>query len=124
MASISSPKTHLYIHNPEPVFKARVNMPTVTYPVSELIFDTVTLGAYTDVEFDATLLLGTTEGADDLGRVRVRTLTTSTTIPIGRAGRGVEDGLLDVQDNAFITVLDDYRVWAKIPWFDIDPDTG
>jgi hypothetical protein len=114
------PKLHLYLHEPAVLFKARVNMASVTYPVSSLTYDTVTLGAFGDVTFDATLLLGTTEGADDLGRVRVKDIPTSSTIPVARASRGIEDGQLDVQDNAYITVLDDYRIWAKIPYFDLD----
>lgn len=114
------PKPHLYLWEPVPIFKARVNMSSVTYPVSELTYDGVTLGAFGDVAFDATLLLGTAEGLDDLGRVRVKSVPDADSIPVARASRGVEDGQLDVQDNAYITILDDYRVWAKIPYFDLD----
>lgn len=113
-------KPYLYLHTPTPLFKARVNMATVTYPVSSLVYDGVTLGAFADITFDATLLLGTFEGGDDLGRVRVKSLADVNSIPIGRASQGIEDGMLDVQDNAFITVLHDYRVWAKLPYFDLD----
>lgn len=113
------PKPHLYIHTPVPIFKARVNMAVVTYPISVLTYDGVTLGAFGDVAFDATLLLGTAEGLDDLGRVRVKSVPDSDSIPVARSSRGVEDGTLDVQDNAYITILDDYRVWAKIPYFDL-----
>lgn len=95
-------------------------MSTITYPSIQLTFDTVTLGAYTDVLPDMTLLLGTSEGADDLGRVRVKYLASSVAIPIPRTSQGIEDGQLSIQDNAYITVLDDYRVWAKIPYFDLD----
>lgn len=115
------PIPHLYIHTPVPLFKARVNMPgTVTYPLSDITFDGVTLGAYTDTHQDLTVLLGTTDGADDLGRVRIKGVPTSTTLPIPRTSRGNQDGLLDIVDNAYITVLWDYRPWAKIPYYDID----
>lgn len=109
---------HLYIHTPTPLFKARVNMPgAVTYPITAITFDTVSLGAYTDLEFDMTLVLGSTDGADDLGRVRVQKTATSTQIPVARVSRGVEDGSLEIVDNAYITVYaDDFRVWAKLPW--------
>lgn len=114
------PKLHLYFHTPQPVFKARVNMASATYPVSSITYDGVTLGSYTDIEFDSTLLLGTSDGADDLGRVRVQKPANSTQIFVSRSSRGIEDGQLDVQDNAYITVLNDFRVWARLPYFDLD----
>jgi len=108
---------HLYLNTPTAIFKARVNMPgTITYPVTELTFDGVTLGAFGDIPPDATLILGTTDGADDLGRVRVQNVATSSTIPVGRVSQGTEDGTLSVTDNAYITVWNEYRVWAKIPY--------
>lgn len=116
---------HLYFDIPPAIFKARINMSSIVYPVTDLTFDGVTLGAYTDLIPDHTLLLGTTEGGDDLGRVRVQKFATSTSIAVGRISQGNEDGTLDVQDNAYITVLDDYRPWAKIPRMilDNDPET-
>lgn len=90
---------------------------TITYPLTSITFDGVTLGAYTDIYEDLTVLLGTTDGADDLGRVRIKGAPTSTTIPLPRTSRGVQNGLLNVQDNAYITVLWDFRPWAKIPFF-------
>lgn len=114
------PKLHLYFHTPMPVFKARVNMVSTTYPVSAITFDNVTLGSYTDIAFDMTILLGTTEGADDLGRHRVQKPATADTIYVARSSRGIEDGQLDVDDNAYITILDDFRVWARLPYFNLD----
>lgn len=118
MPSHASPNLKLFLHIPTPLFQARVNMPgTITYPVTELIFDTVTLGAYTGIEFDMTLLLGTAAGLDDLGRVRVQKAATATAIPVARISQGVEDGTLYVQDNAYITVWgDDFRVWSRLPY--------
>ena len=114
---------HIYFDIPTVVFKARVNLASASYPLLVLPFDTVTVGAYGDLIPDMTLLLGTTEGADDLGRVRVHNFATSTYIPVGRISHGEGDGTLSVQDNAYITVLDDYRVWSKIPRMIIDPET-
>lgn len=112
---------YLYIHQPTAIFKARVNMPgTITYPITSLIFDGVTLGAFGDVFFDMTILLGSADGLDDLGRTRVQNNATSTTIPLMRTSQGVEDGELTIVDNAYITVLDDFRVWSKIPRIDDD----
>ena len=75
-------------------------------PSPTITFDGVTTGAYTDVAADMTLLLGSSAGADDYGRVRVQNVATSTTIPIPRTSAGIEDGQLTIVDNAYITVLD------------------
>lgn len=114
-------KPHLYIHQPSAIFKARVNITeAISYPISAIPFDNVTLGDYTDIQPDSTILLGTTEGADDLGRVRAKHLSEEGQVNIPRTAKGVEDGLLVLQDEAYITVLDDYRVWGKIPYFDLE----
>lgn len=108
---------HLYFYQAPAVLKARVNMPgTITYPVTELTFDGVTLGDYTDVVADLTLLLGSTDGGDEYGRTRVQNVATSTTIPVGRVSQGNNDGELNVVDNAFVTVLLEFRVWSKLPY--------
>ncbi len=120
MPATSTPILHLYLHQPAALFKARVNMASITYPVTALVFDTVTLGAFGDIQADMTLTLGSAEGLDDLGRVRVQNVATSTTIPIGRISQGLEDGTLSVADNMYITVWDDYRVWAKLPYYNVD----
>lgn len=116
---------HVYFDTPPVVFKARVNMASVSYPVTHLQYDGVTVGAFGDIIPDMTLVLGTTDGADDLGRVRVQNVADATLIAIGRISQGVEDGTLDIEDNAYITIYDDYRVWSKIPRMilDDDPDT-
>jgi hypothetical protein len=95
-------------------------MTSITYPVSQITYDNVTLGAFADVQFDATLVLGTAEGLDDLGRVRVFGAADATNIYIARSAKGYEDGTLVIQNDAYITVWDDYRVWAKIPYFNTD----
>jgi hypothetical protein len=116
-------QTHLFMLSPTPVFRARVNMPgTITYPLAELTFDGVTTGLFTDALPPRTLLLGTSAGDDDLGRQRIRRNPTSTVLKVGRSSQGTNDGELDVQDNAYITVLDDYRVWARIPYIDLSDD--
>ena len=103
-----------------PVFQARVNMPSVSWPVDELTFDGVFWGAYEDIRPGMLLRLGTEHDTDDRGRQRVRGEATATTIPVGRSSLGSADGELYVQDNLYISVFEDYRVWAKTPY--IAPD--
>jgi len=111
----------LFLLDPPIIFAARVNQgPGFDNPLDEITYDTVTVGSYTQVYRGMTVLLGTTPGGDDLGRQRIRKSPTSTLLRVGRSSRGNGDGQLNPQDNAYITVLWDHRVWAKIPY--IDPD--
>lgn len=113
----------MFLLQPAVVFRARVNMNSVTYPVTQITYDNVTQGAYTAIKPNMTLLLGTSAGADDLGRTRVHVNgATSSVIRVGMSSTGTRDGELTVDDNAYITVLNDYRVWAKPPY--IDPSDG
>lgn len=113
----------LFLLQPVTVFAARVNQASFTYPLAEVTFDSVTTGTYASVIPGMTVLFGTTAGADDLGRQRVRKAATSDTFYIGRSSQGNRDGEVNLQDNAFITVLYDFRVWAKIPYADVSSDT-
>lgn len=109
------------ILSPTVIFKARVAQASFSYPIATVTFDTVTVGAYTDLEPGQTVIFGTSEGSDDLGRQRVRGAT-STVLSFGRSSQGGHDGEVNLEDNAYIEVWSDHRVWAKIPY--IDPDTG
>jgi hypothetical protein len=83
-------------------------------------YDGVTVGNYALLERDLTILFGTTDGGDDLGRQRVRKEATSTVIYFGRSSNGTNDGEVALANDAYITVLNDRRVWAKIP-YDTEP---
>lgn len=110
----------LYIHAPAVMLAARVNQAAAVYPLAEITFDGVTTGAFGNVQPGMTLLLGTAAGRDDLGRQYIRKAATSNTLYVGRSSNGTHDGELSVADNAYITVLWEYRVWARAPR--IDPD--
>jgi len=110
----------LFLLDPDTVFAARVNQSSFSYPLDEVTFDGVTTGAYGDIEAGMTVLFGTSAGDDDLGRQRIREAATSDTLYIGRSSEGERDGEVDLEDDAYITVLNDFRVWAKIPYIDDD----
>lgn len=118
-----APKLHLYFDTPEPIFKARVNMPPVeiTYPANSIDYDTVTLGDWEDIPEGSLLTLGTTEEGDDLGRIRVK-IGEEDNIRIARSSKGNEDGMVDIRDNAYITVWDDFRVYAKLPYYAVNSE--
>ncbi|MHC4617382.1 MAG: WD40/YVTN/BNR-like repeat-containing protein [Planctomycetota bacterium] len=106
---------YLFVHAADTVFAARVDQTEFTYPLYEVDFDSVTVGAFGDIAPGMTVLFGSTAGASDLGRQRIRKDATSSTLFVGWSSRGIRDGELNLADNAYITVLDDYRAWAKIP---------
>jgi len=111
----------LFLLQPTVVFAGRVNLATATYPIQEIPFDGVTTGAYGDILPGMTVIIGSTAGASDYGRQRIRRIATSTTIYVGRSSRGQNFGELNVLDNAYITVLDMREVWAKISYLSADP---
>ncbi len=113
-------RLRLYLLSPAVVFAARVNQASFTYPLAEVTYDTVTTGAYGDIQVGSTVLFGTAAGLDDLGRQRIRKSADATKIYIGASSQGIRDGEVDLADNAYITVLDDYRVWSKPPRIEDD----
>lgn len=109
-------RQYVYISRPATVFAARIDMASVSYPLTSITFDTVTTGTYTDIEPGMTLLLGSSAGASDYGIQRVRSAATSSTIPVGRTSQGTRVGELTIVNDAYITVLNERRVWSKIPY--------
>jgi hypothetical protein len=105
---------------------ALVNQGAFTYPLHSITVDTVSgpaaSASWQNVRSEMTVLFGSTAGGDDLGRQRVRTtMTSATTLNIGRSSQGIRDGEVDLSDDIYVTVLDDFRAWAQIPY--IDPNT-
>lgn len=109
----------LFILAPTVVLAARVNLVTATYPISWVPVDGITSGALANVKSGMTLMIGSAAGKDDYGRQRVKEVSGSS-IKVGRSSQGINDGELNVADNAYVTVLDDHRIWSKS--VRIDPD--
>lgn len=110
----------LFLLAPTAVFAARINAASFAYPIDEVQFDGVTTGSYSNILPNMTVLFGSTAGASDLGMSRVRKLADSDTLFFGRSSQGSHLGEVDLADNCYITILNDYRVWSKTPF--IDPD--
>jgi len=108
----------LYILAPTIVMKARVNMASVTYPLAAITYDGASVGTYSDINIGQTILIGSSDGAYDLGRTYLRASPTSSSLPIGWSSRGTRAGEVDATDNAYITVLDTYEVWKKVQRLD------
>lgn len=106
----------LFLHQPTVVFAARVNQASFTWPLASVTYDTVTTGAYTDIQDSQTILFGSTAGASDLGQARVRLTPTSTVLYFGLSSQGSNVGEVNPVDNCYITVLDTLLVWSKVPY--------
>lgn len=95
------------IPQPAVVYTARVNgAPAGTDLLTEIAYDTAS-GTLADVLPGMTLLIGTSAGASDRGQARVRKAPTSSILYIGTESE------IDVQDNDFLTVLDEFGLWEK-----------
>lgn len=107
---------YLVLLKPTIVFRALVNMASVTYSTASITFDTVTVGAYTDILPGMTVRIGSATKKSDYGTTYVRAAATSTTIPIGWSSQGHDrPGEVDLVDNAYVEVLDMREIWMETP---------
>ena len=120
----------LFVGAPSTVMTARVNQGAFTYPLDEVTIDTVGGPSggtsWQDVHAEMTVVFGTAAGLDDLGRQRVRSsLAAATAIKIGRSSQGARDGEVNLAEDAYVTVYNDFRAWAQIPYINpaTDPPT-
>jgi hypothetical protein len=99
---------YLAIEAPAAVFAARVNQSfDTTDSITEVIFDGVTTGAYTDILPGMTAWIGSGAGLDDLGQCRIRKAATSSILYLG------ETSEIAWTDNLYITVVNEFGLWAK-----------
>lgn len=95
------------------IFAARVNQSVFATSFAQITFDTVTVGAYTDVEDGQTVLISHTADRRDaffVGRVRADNsgvVSTSTVLNVNETSAAVAN-------NDYIFVLDDYRIHDRL----------
>jgi hypothetical protein len=112
----------LYLHKPAVIMAAQVDLHgnAPVYPQNEVDFKNVTAGSHTALRPGMTVLYGTAAGKDDLGRNRIARLSVdypTFRTEVGRFSQGTGDGEVTLVENSYMTVLEDHRVWAKIPQF-------
>lgn len=125
---------YLWVHKPTVVFAAELHYTnTTTYGKNAtnahiwnyLFFQNVTTGSNdaSEVLEGMTLLLGTTAGAYDLGRVRVKqVVNVNPPNAYGLkiwASNNIHDGEVFPASTAYITVLDQYLPWFKPPYYGV-----
>jgi hypothetical protein len=102
------------IHKPAVVYSARINQVFTTWDgVAELTYDGGS-GTLANVLPGMTVYVGSNAGAYDKGMIRVRKAPTATVLYIG------ETSDIAYQDNDYLTVVDEFGLWAKHPTLDDD----
>lgn len=101
------------VFQPRSIMKCLVNDSGITDGARTITYDTVSLGGYSSVEAGMTLLIGTSAGDDDIGRVRIRSATSSQFI--------VAENSIAWANNLFLTVLRYWEVWPIYPRIISDP---
>lgn len=94
--------------HPKTILAARINQAFLSRDkITSVMFDTVTAGSYTNIVPGMTVWIGSAPGKCDVGICRVRTTATSNRIYIG------ETSEVYFTDNQYITVINEYGIWAK-----------
>lgn len=109
-----STRLWLSIFEPQAIFKAQINDASITRGARTITFNNVTLGAFTAIENGFSMWVGSTPGAQDRGKVRVRSAT-STTVVVS------ENSNVDWADDLYITVFRYVELWPVYPRIIQDP---
>lgn len=105
---------YLSIFQPTTIFQARINDTGITKGARSITYDTVSLGSFGVIESGMTLLVGTTAGARDVGKIRIRSATSSV-ITVS------ENSNIEWADNLFLSVLKYHELWPIYPRITANP---
>jgi hypothetical protein len=102
----------LSIYRPSTILACQVNNLSAAPGDRLITYDTVTDGSYLDIKSGMTMYIGTSAGANDIGKIRVRSAT-STVITVA------ENSNIDWQDGLYLTVINFWEINAVYPRMDI-----
>jgi len=90
------------------IFAARVNGAISSNSFAQITFDTVTTGAYTDIEVGETFFISHTSNIRDAYyRGRIRKVATSTLLKVNETS-------VNITDNDYLFVVYDFDIWDKL----------
>lgn len=104
----------LFVFKPRTVMKCLVNNVSASRGDRVIPFDSVSFGNIASVEPGMTLLVGTSEGGREVGKIRIISGTTSQFIVS-------ENSNIQWQDNQHLTVLRYWDIWPVFPRIILDP---
>src|SRR3990172_5939750 len=76
---------YLSIFQPRIVFQAQINSVSATKGTIIIPFDNVTLGSVADVEAGMTMLVGTSVGARDVGKIRIKSVLSASSFQVSES---------------------------------------
>jgi hypothetical protein len=97
----------LFIFQPETIFQAQINDPSITKGARTITYNNST-GSYLNIEEGMTMLVGTSVGQEDIGRIRVRSAT-GTYIKVS------ENSNIKWENGKYLTVLKFWEAWPVFP---------
>lgn len=106
--SPQSTRLYLSIYEPQIVFKARINDGSIAKGEREITYDGVSLGSWTAIIPNATMWVGTTDGGQELGKIRIKSATSSV-ITVS------ENSNIAWQNDAYLTVFLYVELWPIFP---------
>lgn len=98
----------LSIFQPQIIFQARVNSTGTFQGMREIPYDSVSTGSYTNIENGFTVWIGSTQGGQEIGKLRVRSATSSQIVVS-------ENSNIDWQDNEWLTIFKYVELWPIYP---------
>jgi hypothetical protein len=122
LALIRDAKAHytdlyLSVFQPNIVLQCQVNDVSITKGEREITFDNTTAGSWQNVKIGSTLLVGSSVGARNVGKVRIKSITSSI-ITVA------ENSHIKWADDLFLTVLDYFDIWPVFPRIIQDPSNA
>ncbi|MBC8553660.1 MAG: PKD domain-containing protein [Candidatus Brocadiales bacterium] len=108
-----STKLWLSIYQPTTVLACQVNDASIAHEEREVTYNNVTSGAFGDVKSGMTMFVGTTPGARDKGRIRVRSATSSV-ITVA------ENSHINWEDDLYLTIINFFEIWPIFPYYTLE----
>jgi hypothetical protein len=105
----------LSIFQPRTVLQCQINDASISKGARTINYDTVSLGNFSAVEAGMTLLVGSTAGARDIGKIRIRSATASSFLV-------AENSDINWANRLFLTVLRYWEIWPIYPRIIPDPN--
>lgn len=110
----SNTQINLSIFQPRVIFKAKINNPSAQMGDRIIIYNSVSLGSIASIKSGMTLYVGTTDGARDVGIIRIRSVDGTQFIVS-------ENNNINWQNGLFLTVIRYFDIWPVYPRIIQDP---
>lgn len=110
-------KLWLSIYQPKTVFSAQVNNFGSAQGDRDIFYDGLITGSSSFVNEGMTMYVGSSAGASDKGRIRVRSISGAATGTVSVA----ENSYINWEDNDYLTIVSFYEIVAKYPRIIQDP---